>query len=126
VIFHRIPKGDLRLDENGNFVFLHGGPEEMLQRIVARLRMFKGEWFLDTRLGIPYFQNVLVRSPNLPAISAMFRRVILTTPGVVEIVSFRLTFDEVSRALILTFYARTSEGDVGVTDAEPLIYAASA
>lgn len=126
MIFHRIPKGDLRLDENGNFVFLHGGPEEMLQRIVARLRMFKGEWFLDTRLGIPYFQNVLVRSPNLPAISAMFRRVILTTPGVLEIVSFQLTFDEVSRALILTFYARTTEGDVGVTDAEPLIYAAAA
>lgn len=124
-IFHVIPEGDLAI-EGGDLVWLRGGPREVRQRIMARLRFFKGEWFLDTRLGIPYFQNVLVKSPNLPAIGAMLRRAILTTRGVIELVSFDLRFNETDRSLALTFHARTAEGDVIVSDPEPFIFAEAA
>lgn len=117
-IFHVIPAGDLAL-EGGSWVMLDGGPAEVRQRLMARFRFFKGEWFLDTRLGIPYFENVLIKSPNLGAIGALFRRVILTTPGVVELQDFSLSFDSVARALSLGFRARATSGDVVVQPGDP-------
>lgn len=121
-IFQRIPRGDLAL-VNGDLVFLRGGPEEVRKRIEQRLRFFRGEWFLDTRKGIPFVQNVLVKNPNTGAIGAMLRRAILTTPGVLELRQFSLTFEPSLRTLSLTFNARVDGGDVIVTDAEPFIFA---
>lgn len=120
-IFHRIPRGDLAL-EGGNLVWLRGGPQEMRNRIERRLKLFRGEWFLDTRIGIPYFENALVKNPNLSAIGALMRRAILSVPGVLEVTDFGLTFDPNARALTLTFHATTTEGDVVATGADAFIF----
>lgn len=64
------------------------GADAIAQRLLVRMSFFKGEWFLDTRLGIPYLENVFVRNPDLPFIEAMFRKVIKTTPGVDKVLSY--------------------------------------
>lgn len=60
------------------------GPLAIAQRIRSRLLFFSGEWFLDTRLGMPYFDQILIKNPRLPVVSAIFRKAVRTTPGVVS------------------------------------------
>lgn len=104
--------GDLAL-ENGNFVWLRG-IDWVRQRLVTRFRMFQGEWFLDTRQGVPYFRSVLVKNPDLGVIRSIFRRIILTTPGVISITHFEVRYDDSARHLEFEFSARATTGTITV------------
>lgn len=75
------------------------GIDAVLQRVMIRVRFVMGEWFLDTRLGVPYFQRVLVASPDLRAIQVLFERVFLSVPEVRAVVGVRLTLDRTIRRL---------------------------
>ncbi len=89
----------LKLDEFGNLDFSSGGLEliegvdETIQRLKSKLRFFKGEWFLDTRIGIPFYQSVFVKAPNPIALQAIFRRVVRDDPAVVTLDSLGLELD---------------------------------
>jgi hypothetical protein len=98
-----IPAGDLAL-ENGTLVFCSGAAFYR-QKLAARFKFFLGEWFLDQRLGLPYYQNVFVKNPDLDLIRSLFRRVILTTPGIKSIKTFTLSFDPAARKLSFSFHA---------------------
>ncbi|MFO7180967.1 MAG: hypothetical protein DIU78_019860 [Pseudomonadota bacterium] len=115
-----IPAGDLALDERGTFKILRDNVREerlqwIRQRIIARFNFFLGEWFLDLRLGIPYYRDVFVARPNLAVIRSLFRRVILGTPGVVALPKFTLRFERGERKLYFDFHAQTEAGDIVVT-----------
>lgn len=73
------------------------GAEALAQRLTVRYKFFLGEWFLDTRQGIPYFRDILVKNPNLSLIQSIFRRATLLTPGVLAIRSFGTTLEEQGR-----------------------------
>jgi hypothetical protein len=88
------------------------GTDAIAQHISIRLQFFRGEWFLDTRLGIPYYQDVLVKNPDLVVIRGIFREVILETPGVQELVTFDTTFDAATRKLTVTFQALLTTGEI--------------
>lgn len=86
------------------------GAEALAQKLRVRLSMFKGEWFLDTRVGVPYYTDVFGQRSH-SAVEALLRRVILTCPGVSSLERFALT--EVSaRAMALTFSARATSGEI--------------
>jgi len=74
------------------------GVEAIRLRLVARLKFFRAEWFLDTRQGIPYFEAVFVKNPDISLVQSIFRRAILTTPGVQSIAKMSTTFDRASRS----------------------------
>jgi hypothetical protein len=120
MIVRIIPAGDLAL-VGGTFVFLQPGPEYTRQKLAARLKFFLGEWFLDRRLGVPYFKHVFVRNPDLDVIRQMFRKVILGTAGVLGIVddAITLTYDRVSRSLSVSFAALVEGGVVTVNPGDP-------
>ena len=99
---------DIQIDNNN--LTLINGREEIAQVLRQRLRVFLGEWFLDTREGIDYYGDVLKKSPDPGQVDALFKNEILTSPGVVELIEFEL--DIVGRQLQLTFTARTDEGIV--------------
>lgn len=103
----------------GIFFYLRGGPQEVRQRIMRRFQFFKGEWFLDQRLGVPHIQFVFGANPNITAIGALFRRVVVTTPGVIALINFRVDFNATRRLLSFEFRARTEGGDVAVTSSDP-------
>lgn len=75
--------GDLRLT-NGQLT-LTAGNDAVKQHLINRLRIFLGEWFLDRRVGIPYFKSVLVKNPDRPAVRSIFRRTIRETPGITAV-----------------------------------------
>lgn len=72
--------------------------------------LFKGEWFLDGRQGVPYFQYVLVSNPNLSLIANMFREVAMSAPGVASVSDIGLDFTPRTRTLVASIQAQTNDG----------------
>ena len=102
--------GDIALT-NGRLTLL-SGPFEKAQKILNRLRLFKGEWFLDTRIGVPYFTVVLIKNPDLDIVKRLFRRVVLSVPGVVDLPEIQVTWDTKARTLAYSFRAIDDAGNL--------------
>lgn len=101
------------LDLSGASLKLVTDPNaEIRQKIAVRLRFFRGEWFLDQNIGMPYFQNILVKNPNLPMIQSLYREAIVTVPGVSDVKNFTYTFDGKIRRLSLDFQVITDTSQV--------------
>lgn len=108
--------GDLEIGSDGDLIIVTG-IDAIAQHLRIRLQFFLGEWFLDTRLGIPYFEEVLRKSPDLNVVQSLLREAIDETPGVIAINSFELDYDGVTRSLSLDFRALTDEGPLRFTEA---------
>ena len=102
--------GDLFLDDSGSIVLVTGD-EAIAQQLSIRFKFALGEWFLDTRIGVPYFQEILVKNPNLTRVRGIYQQLIITTPGIEAIESFSLTLDTPTRTLSLVFAARKTDGE---------------
>lgn len=80
------------------------------QRLKIALLLFLGEWFLDERVGVPYYENVFIKNTNQPVINSMFRAVILNDQAVTKINEFEFVVDGATRSASLTFKADTIDG----------------
>lgn len=113
---------DLLLDTNGDLDMTTGlltlveGVDAIAQHIRTRLRLFVGEWFLDTRAGTPYYEIILVKNPDMTAIAAALRKVIGETPGVISIVSYAQTVNRTTRALTVTFTVMVEDGPLTLAE----------
>lgn len=112
--------GDLALDDDGDLLIgpdgdlmITSGIDSIKSDLEARLSFWRGEWFLDASVGVPYYQQILgAKAPHLPAIEATFREVVIQTPGVESLESMSLSFNAASRQLSVTFRASTIFGPV--------------
>lgn len=86
------------------------GADEVAQRIGTRLRLFRGEWFLDTTAGTPWYDTVLVQDPDPAAIEAAIKDAIRAVEEVEEILAFDMDFDRGKRRIDVSFTARTTVG----------------
>lgn len=102
--------GDLEI-KNGNLQ-LTSGDDAVRQHLQQRLRTFLGEWFLDLDVGVPYFQDILVKNPNVNQVDGILKQTILTTPGVVELVSFTMNSDPTARTLMVEFEYTSYSGEI--------------
>lgn len=110
---------DLLLTEDNDLKLINNA-ERIAQQIKITLKFFLGEWFLDTSQGVPYLERVLVKSPNMNHIRAIFRERILDVPGVTAVSSLTLTLDRQKRTLSVGYVAETTAGLL--TKAEVLEY----
>lgn len=106
--FAQTTDGDLALT-NGRLTVVSGATEKA-QKIQNRFRLFVGEWFLDTRLGVPWFSVVFVKNPDLELIKRLFRRVILSVPGIADVEEISVVWDREARALSYEYRAIDDEG----------------
>ncbi len=88
------------------------GREAIRQHIQQRMRAFSGEWFLDLASGLPYYQSILVKNPNLQAIQGILQAEIIGTPGVLELQDFQLNYDNTTRHLTCAFTVSTIDGEI--------------
>ena len=101
---------DLALTSTGDLSFVNGelqlveGTEAVAQHLRIRLRWFVGEWYLDRRLGMPWFAHALVKRPNAVLLKSLFREAALTTPGVLEVRQLSLSIAD--RKLTVTMQLR--------------------
>ncbi len=107
---------DLKLDINGDLDLSTGdlvilsGVDATAQRLSRKLKFFLGEWFLDTRLGIPYFGSILVKNPSTNVIISLYRQVITSDEAVTILNDLDLEYDAANRTLSVSFTAETVEG----------------
>ena len=96
-----IPHNDIALDASGNLAMVYDA-EAVGQHARQRLMFFKGEYFLDTNVGVDWLGNVLGAQPRAVAIAeAMAKQVILNTPGITGLAEFEIEFDRVDRGAIV-------------------------
>lgn len=100
---------DLDLDLLGRTSFLDGA-DRIAQQIKVTLLAFMGEWFLDTTFGVPYFDDILVKSPDRASIEAILRARIRTVPGVERVRRLDLEIERQLRVLRVSFDADTTAG----------------
>ena len=110
-------KRDLAFDfDTGTFVRANGqmtftvDQPAIQQSVTIRLQFFLGEWFLDTTKGLPWLQDILVKSPDLVTVEAAIRKQIEETPGIVTVTLVATEFDRSTRVLSVEWAATTDLG----------------
>lgn len=93
-----------QLDNLGDYsigAFYTDIPQAVAQAVQTRLRLFAGEWFLDTTDGTPWRTEVLGKYTR-ETYDTVIQQRILSTPGVVGIATYASTFDGDRRALTVS------------------------
>lgn len=103
----------------GNDFVLTEGIDAISQHLSQRLKTFLNEWFLDNRIGVPYFEHVLKKNFDPVIVDTVFKKEIINTPGVLELLSFSADLDNATRTLQIAFKARTSEGIIDFSEELP-------
>ena len=103
-----IASSDLVIKNND--LILIDNAERVAQQVLITLRFWLGEWFLDTRQGVPYLEYVLVKNPNMSHIRQILTEKIQSVEGVKSIVSLDFDFRRVTRELYVDFEIDTDYG----------------
>lgn len=90
----RIPGYDLQLVD---------GVDLIRQRIKQRLLTIQGEWFLNTDVGLPWFDQIIGKGAQEEQISALIIQNIAETEGVDAVIEFDLTFNRRARTMLVQF-----------------------
>ena len=108
---------DIQMDLDTNDLLLLGGDIQIVrgsdainQDLQQTLQVWLGEWFLDTTVGIPFKQQILVKNPNLDVIQATLLDAAQNVPGVSEIDDFQFAYDSTSRSLAVSITVKTTNG----------------
>jgi hypothetical protein len=109
-----------KLDKDGDMVFGHSAKdfyqdsaEAVGQSVLTRLRLWRGEWYLDTSDGTPYLQEILGRGKEASAVQALYKRV-RETEGVANILNFQDSYDPETRKMTFEIEIETDYGAITV------------
>ena len=98
---------DLLLDLDGDLIINETGDIELTdsirQAIKIRLLWFAAEWRFDTEAGIPYFEKVFVKNPNLLKIRGIVRAQIIAVDGVDSVQSIDISVDKITRSALISY-----------------------
>jgi hypothetical protein len=103
------------LDANGDMTmgygsanFLANSSAAVAQNVITRLKLIKGEWFLDITAGTDWPKRILGRR-GAPSYDGEIRRVILGTTGVVSILSYSSTLNDRKLTVLATISTQYSQ-----------------
>jgi len=98
---------DIRLNDAGDIAVTEFGDitltESVKQKILIRLRWIKEEWRLGPDLGFSWFEDVLVKNPNLDNIQQLLREEILEVEGVTDAEVTEVKFNQKERKATFRF-----------------------
>lgn len=99
--------GDLVIE--GGSLVLVDGVEEIAQHIRVRLRLLRGEVPERQDLGLPVFDDLLIKGPSFDLVSQAIRDTIAGTPGVVSVDDVQIgDIDPATRTLPVSWSATVS------------------
>ena len=96
----------------------------IIQGVSNRLQFWQGEWFLDTRQGMPYFTQIFQKGVNQTLIQSIFYNAIASSPGILSVVSVNLVYDRSARVLTVNWQAQAATG-VAISQSDNLIFPGS-
>lgn len=106
---------DFALDGNdlaivNNTITMIDGAERVRQHLQIKLKLWAGEWFMDTEFGTPYLTDILGKQISLGASVAALKKSILGVDGVQTITRFDYQFNRSTRSLSVDFDVLTPYG----------------
>lgn len=104
---------DILLDENGDIAITKEGDlsivESPIQAAMIKLKWFFGEWLYDPEKGIPWFEYVFLKNPNMAYIKSLLVEQMMEIEEVVSVPCLDIIFDTVKRSAVIRFEIQTSE-----------------
>lgn len=98
---------DILLDENGDIYLDESIPDIALtdsvrQKVRIHLRWLFSEWRLGPALGFPWFEQVLVKNPNIPKIRTRIRDEVMSVEGVTSCKVTNVNYNQRTRNALFT------------------------
>lgn len=113
---------DIALDANQDIavvdydIAIISGEAQLAQYLRSRVRTVRGEWYLDVDVGLPYFEDIMLKAPtNRGHVESLFKQVILLTEEVDSLKSFKMDYIGATRELTVDFQVTSIYADVGVS-----------
>jgi hypothetical protein len=100
-------EGDIKIS-NGDLTLCADNTEAIAQAIKIRLRTLKGEWFLDSQVGIPYLSEVFGQKRSEPFLRHLIVNEIKGVEGIKFINNFSIELNE-DRMAQIKFNVRLSD-----------------
>ncbi|MDR1687265.1 MAG: hypothetical protein LBS21_01475 [Clostridiales bacterium] len=85
--------GDLNVNEWGDIILT----DSVRQAVRVRLLWFFSEWRFAPEYGVPYFEEILIKKPNLEGIKQIVRKEAMSVNEVTDVKNITLSFDKPSR-----------------------------
>lgn len=108
---------DYDIDITKGLMSLNTTYEALRQHLEVKFQIFLNEWFLDTTVGVPYFEEIFVKQSNFIVVQQILKEVISTTDGVNTITRFDFDYEPTSRLASLSFEVDTIYGLITVDQA---------
>ena len=84
----------------------------MQQKVRCCLSLIKGEWYLDTRVGLPYIASWdMTKSSHRSILESAIRVKITSIDGIKKLISFSSELDAKTRQLSVSFSAQCDNGE---------------
>lgn len=77
--------------------------DRVSQAAKIRLRWFKNEWGLGPRFGMPYYDEFLVKNPNIPKLKRIISDELMTINEVTDVANLEISVDPRTRDAHITF-----------------------
>ena len=103
---------DLAVDSNFNLRLTDNIGEELSQKIENVLKTFRGEWYLDPDLGIPYFDRVFIKQADLGDVNSIFFIAVSNIDEVDEVLDFTTSLDGATRIYTVNFKVRSIDSEI--------------
>ena len=110
--------GEIYIGADGQLAVATGA-EGLRQKLETRLKLYRGEWFLDRTVGVPYVQKILGRASGNAehavedgTISQIFDAEILKEKEVIALVSSEAIYDANKRTLAYNARVNTIYGEI--------------
>jgi len=101
---------DLTLTADKNLRLTSTLTEFVSQKIENLLSYFYGEWFLNFEGGIPYFEKIFTKNPDLNLINTILLRQIKLIDEIIEIIKFETVYDSALRTFSVEFNVKANDG----------------
>lgn len=93
---------------------LVNGIAQVTQNIKIRLLFLYEEWFLDANKGVPYFEELCTKNPNIAIVDSFIKATISETPDVTEILEYSSDYSPSARTLDINFKVLTEYGETTI------------
>lgn len=105
---------DLKLDHTGDLEISDTGDvmltQSVRQAVEIRLRWLFGEWRFAPEAGVPYFDRIMVKKPDIEGIKQILRTEIMAVDGMTDVQNLQVAIDSKSRVATITF-GGTADGE---------------
>ena len=91
-------EGDLYINDLGDIEIT----DSVRQAVKIRLLWFLNEWRFAPDFGLPYFEEVLIKNPNLERIKRLIRDEVMSVEEVIDVKNIKLTFAKPPRKAHIT------------------------